>query len=174
MTWLILCRLCSRSSSWWRVLVSELGSPNKSASENDSMQKCGMHGPLQSCMQKNNFTVNCNFPLPQFQPVGVLLTGTLFHWSSQIFLHVITVKSLKETTIWVPWIPLAINNFKLKSYFMSKLPQRNSPENNSSLRRNWTCCHKISSMLFKLSAVASRISRLLTKVWGFIQGDQRN
>lgn len=35
---------------------------NKSASENDSMQKCDMHGPLQSDMQNNNFPVSCNFP----------------------------------------------------------------------------------------------------------------
>lgn len=58
--------------------MSDLGSPNKSASETDSMQKCGMRGPLQNCMQKNIFAVNCNFPLSKSQPVGVLLTGSLF------------------------------------------------------------------------------------------------
>jgi len=58
--------------------MSDQGSPSKSASENDSMQKCGMHGPVESCTQKNNFAVNCNFPPSKSQSVGMLFTGTLF------------------------------------------------------------------------------------------------
>lgn len=90
MSWVILCRLCPRNSSWERAPVSYPGSPNKSASENNSMQKCGIHGPLQNCMKKNHYLPSLN----KLKYSWLILQLLRY---SKIFLHFIVVKSLKET-----------------------------------------------------------------------------
>lgn len=155
MSWLIPYRLCSRSSSWERAPVSYPGSPNKSASENDSMQKCGIHGSL---WKRIIYLPSLN----KLKYSWLVLILTLR--SSQIFLHFIVAKSLKETE-WVSWICLAITNIKQLS-FPKEVPQRTAAVLEE-IEHSATKCS------LKLCVVAWPVRRLLARVWMFTQGDER-